>query len=266
MNVIKYLILSTIILAISSSLSGQTNLDFIDKIQKYQQNVKLDDTGEFTLINSITFDINVYLKMLNKLKITTSLKPQVFYVASMLGGSPYLFVVPDTFDVSRYVESELKKVKKDSFYDPDDARGEITSDLMQRTQKLSDFIIPTNSEEGFLQYLFYNQMAECFALFWHSNYREKFIVSSTKKFIERMKPFRKSTSFSVDKKEYAKLKKQEMTPKISFKEDKYIIEWYEIETHNGVYKRTYEIKNSAPYKIEQIENEKILNIQPNFLY
>ncbi|WP_346863880.1 hypothetical protein [uncultured Draconibacterium sp.] len=266
MNVIRPLLLLTIILTISNSMPGQTNLHFIDKIQNYQQNVKLDNSSEFTLIDSTTFDTKVYLKMFDKLEITTSLKPQVFYVADMFGGSPYLVVVPDTFEVSRYIESELKKVKKDSFYDPDNARGEIMSNLMQRTQKLSDNIVPTNSEEGFLQYLFFNQMAECFALFGHSNYREKFIVSSTKKFIERMKPFRKSTSFSVDKKEYTKLKTQEMTPKISFKEDKCIIEWYEIETHNGVYKRTYEIENFAPYKIEQIENEKVLNIQPNFLY
>lgn len=265
-NKMKPNILTLIVMLISINLCGQTSFDFIDKIQDYQQNVKFDDSSDYTIIDSKTFDIDEYLAMFDKLTIESSLRPQVFYVANMFGGCPYLVAIQDTFDVSKYVESELKKVKKDKYYDPDDARGKIMSDLMSETSKLRDFIVPTHSEEGIIQYLFYNEMAESFALFWHFNYKEKRIVSSTEKFKDRIKPFRKGSLYSIDKKKYASLKKQEMSPKVSLKDDKYIVEWYEIETHNGVYKRKYEIENFAPYNIKKIDDEIVLPIQANFLY
>jgi len=258
-------LLSLILLLISINLWGQTRFDFIDKIQDYQQNVEFDKSSDYTIIDSKTFDIVKYLEMFDKLEIETTLKPQLFYVADMFGGCPYLVAVQDTFNVSEYVKSELKTVKKDKYYDADNARGAVMSDLMFETSKLSDFIVPTNSKEGFVQYLFYTEMSECFALYWHANYRKKLIITSTGKFKERMKPFRKSNLYSIDKKKYSSLKKQDMSPQVAFRDGKYIIVWYEIQTHNGVYKRKYEIEDHPPYKIERVNDENVLQIQANFM-
>ncbi|MCU4158076.1 hypothetical protein J1N10_19025 [Carboxylicivirga sp. A043] len=258
-------LLPLILLLISINLSGQQHFDFIDKIQDYQQNVELDNSSDYTIIDSTTFDIGKYLGMFDKLEIETRLKPQLFYVADMFGGCPYLVAIEDTFNVSEYVKSELETIKKDKYYDPDNARGAVISELMVETENLKDFIIPINSKDGFVQYLFYSEMAECFALYWHSNYRKKLIISSTKKFKERMKPFLKSDLYSVNKKRYSSLKKQDLSPQVAFRDGKYIIIWYEILPHNGVYKRKYEIENHLPYKIEMVNEENVLQIQANYI-
>ncbi len=258
-------LLSLILLLISINLLGQTQFDFIDKIQDYQQNVKFDQSSDYKIVDSTTFDIDEYLAMFDKLEVETTLKPQLIYVADMFGGCPYLVAIKDTFNVSEYVKAELKTVKKDKYYDPDNARGAVMSDLMAKTSKLSDFIIPSKSTEGFIQYLFYNEMSERFALYWHASYRKKLIITSTRKFKEKMKPLRNSSDYSIENKKYSSLKKQDLSPQVEFRDGKYIIIWYEIQAHNGVYRRKYEIENHPPYKIEMVNEENVLQIQANFI-
>jgi len=46
--------------------------------------------------------------------------------------------------------------------------------------RLCNNIIPDDSREGYLQYLFFHQMGEQFALFWHSYYEEKTVLCDKK--------------------------------------------------------------------------------------
>ena len=72
--------------------------------------------------------------------------------------------------------------------------------------------------------------------------------------------------FSCELNKFKKLLKTNPKPIVKMKKNKCIVTWYEIETHHGIYKRTYEIDRFLPYHILKITDNKILTINPEFIY
>jgi len=81
-----------------------------------------------------------------------------------------------------------------------------------------------------------------------------------------VKEYRRGKMFEVDKWKLKELLKEKLTPIVEKFKSKYEITWYEIETHNGIYKRTYEIQKTAPYSVKRLNDKLVLDITTTFLY
>lgn len=255
------LIYTALFLTISLIVKSQNSCDFIMNIQNYQDSVKLKYVGDHHIIDSATFDINTYLTFFDNIEIEKDYKIGVYFFDNFLDGNPYLFAIRDG--------EEFKTNNKKSLYEF----------LNKKEIRAKNHIVPKDSEIGFLQYLFFCEMGEQFALKWHSNYNEKFILCSKKKFEEVINEFKKynqpqtgeneaetSAFFQVNLEELDKFAQINPDVKIEMTNEFCEVTWIEDRTHRGIYKCKYKIQRQFPYKIEKINEERLLEISIGFLY
>jgi len=286
-------------------LQAQTNIDFIEKVQLYQKSVRLmrGETGE--VIDPKTFNINHYMNLFCNLRKDTDMAYNVKYLDSYSAGIPYLYAGNKQFDLDKYLYQEAVKGSSYSVYCgiaikegariklpkliPNSEKTEymklhndtmIVDEVYYRrfiSDKLYKFLNdsinracnhlqPKDSEDGYLQYLFFHVMGEQFALKWHAMYNKKSIIYSTEQVKQFVKEYRENKMFETSNKELRKILKVNPLPVIKFDSENYIITWYEIETHNGIYERTYKINRVAPYLVRQIKEKKLVTINLNFVY
>jgi len=286
-------------------LHAQTNINFIEKAQQYQKSVRLmrGESGE--VIDPKTFSINHYMNLFCNLRKDTNIVFKVKYLDTFSAGRPYIYTGNKQFDLDKYLYQEAVKSSSYSVYTgiaikegariklpkliPNSERSEyvklhndtmiVDEEYYSRftTDKLYKFlndsinracnhIQPEETEEGYLQYLFFHVMGEQFALKWHALYEEKSIISSTEQVKQFVKDYRGNKMFETSNKELRKMLKVNPIPAILFDSENCIITWYEIETHNGIYERTYKISRFAPYRVRQIKEKELVTISMNFVY
>lgn len=254
------LIYYIIFLFTSLIAKSQNYCDFIQKVQNYQDYVKLKQVGDEDEVDMETFDVDIYLSLFNRIKVDKGYKIGMYYMDNFLDGNPYLYVLKS--------DQKLKDKSKEYFY----------NFLNKAEFKAKNHISPKDSEEGFLQYLFFYEMGEQFALKWHSCYNSKFIICNKKKQDEVINDFKKYNIIKTDKNNkdlpafqvdlQALNKFAEIDPAIEFELTKEFctITWIEDRTHKGIYKCKYKIQRHLPYKIEKIYEELLLDIKIGFIY
>lgn len=148
----------TLFLTISLIAKSQDNCDFIQNVQNYQDSVKLKYLGDYDIIDPTTFDINTYLSLFDNIKFKKDYNIGVYFFDNHLDGNPYLYALKN--------DQKLKDKNKKSLYN-----------FLNKTEiRAKNHIVPKDSERGFLQYLFFYELGEQFALKWHSYYNEKRII------------------------------------------------------------------------------------------
>jgi len=259
----------------TTSLIAQSNIDFLRTVKTYQDSVKLVTPRQTPqIIDTTTFNINTYLRIFNKLKLPSDLKCQYTYRYDGTSGDPMLYVVKDSFDLESYLEKECWKFFKRNNFDTTNITPKTTN-LFKRIVSLygyayeynaKKYIIPEDSKAGYLQYLYFNQFGEVFALYWHSAAGQKSVIYSNNELKQFYNNYLKTDLFSYDKEKFKGLLNLNPSPIIEMGKNSCLITWYEIMTHSGIYKRTYEISRSTPYTVVKKEDIKILEINADFLY
>lgn len=257
-----------------NGLIAQNAVNFIERVQNYQKAVKIKQTGKFPdSIDTTTFNLNKYLQYFDKLIFPDGLRCHYIFADDRLGGSPILYFKNDSLEIDSYIEKKFQEsVDKNSV-----AKGLITKEFedVRKVQILwgfaemnnaRNFLKPEDTEIGYVQYLFFNQFGEQFALKWHSNYGQKSIIFSENEMKRLFNFYSNTNDFSCKIEDFEKLLEINLTPVIELGNDKCIITWYEIRTHSGIHKLTYEISRVSPYLITTKEDIELLKINAEFFY
>ena len=109
-------------------------------------------------------------------------------------------------------------------------------------------------------------MGEQFALMWHESYNEKSVIANAFDIKRILKEYTNNTLYECNQKDLKKISKIDPTPRVILDTDQCIVTWYEIETHRGIFKRTYSISRSFPYRIQRLVNTCLLEIDITFVY
>ncbi len=248
MNKLVFLIL---FLTMSLIVKSQNSCDFILNVQEYQDSVKLKRVGDCDIIDSTTFDVNTFLTFFDNIEFDKDYSIGVYFFDNSFDGNPYLYAV-------KYDE-ELKDKHKH--------KKSLHKYLNNPELRAKNHIVPMDSEEGFLQYLFFYELGEQFALKWHSNYNEKRIICSSDILDSVINDLKTSEWITADALGLKKLK-EAASPNIEIEktDQYYIITWLENRTHIGIFKCTYRISRERPHLIDKIKEEKLLDIYMNFAY
>ena len=215
--------------------------------------------------------------MFNKLKLDSGKIGKVFYDDLLLMGKPIIYVVPKSFNLDEYIERITEKllnekppipylIVKEKHNAEDLKRLNLSRFVSDPQVRAFNNLIPDNSAEGFFQYLFFNVMGEQFALMGHSNLDQKYILCTNEDIIAVIKSYSKNELFVIHMKQLNLLRKIDPTPIIKLDESMCWVIWYELETHHGLFQKTYEIERKAPYKVREAERNQIFDISLNFDY
>jgi hypothetical protein len=284
----------------NNRVESQTYTDFINKIQIYQDSVKLTSGKSSDTLDSITFNFGEYIRMFNKIKAADNYKLGCEYFDNFLDGQPYIYALKDSNSLYNTIKREaLKIIRVDTVYKTrlkivhhglfkflNDTTKEIKEFeiryderqfkeayhfklykfLNDPSNRAFNHIIPEDSEIGYIQYLFFSKFGEIFALKWHANYGSKSTITSKKDVSEIIKYYTNNELFETNKNELRKLLKFNLTPTVQLNSNECSIIWYEIEKHNGVFRRTYRINRKQPFTITLTEDKKLASINANFMY
>lgn len=294
-----FFFLSVILLSTATS-DAQSFCDFITRVQTYQDSVRLicGDTHEFkfTAIDTASFNMQVYLGLFDKL---IKSKDKVYGVAngySWDAGKPVLYATDKNFDEQAY----LKKRRQDqchwldSFLIAKTANIENDSAFEKKLERLRNFVesqkrcindglmlanfgrdslnracnnlVPEDSAEGYLQYLFFHEMGEQFALFWHSYYGEKMVLCSRDKVKYYRDIYRNTDYIHFDEGEMQKLVDQDLSPVVDLSPSFCKISWYELHPHSGIFECTYIVDRNFPYRVKKVSKEKVATVEQTILY
>ncbi len=256
----KYILL-IILSAIPWIGKSQEYCDFIQNIQNYQNTVRLESNGDNDILDSTTFDINKYLSFFSHVEIDSAYKIDVFFLDNFFDGNPYLYALKENGTIN---------CTKD--------KNALYTFLNLAENRAKNHIIPKDIEIGFLQFLFFSEMGEQFALKWHSNYNEKYVICE-KGMLERIiKVFKEYNApqtgkdeievseFQVDLHELESLESINPSIKINLTSNYCTITWIENRTHSGIFRVMYRIERQSPYEIEKLREEQLLEITTGFLY
>lgn len=239
------LIITLIIPLISKS---QEYCGFVQKIQSYQDSVKIKSNRDFDILDSNTFDIHTYLSLFDRIEVESGYRINAYFFDNFLDGNPYLYALKENGKIADKNKKALYKA------------------LNKPDLRAKNHVKPNDSEIGFLQYLFFSEMGEQFALKWHANYNEKRIICSTDMINRFIKEHTNNEMFLVDSISLEKLKPCHPESTVKFNDNYCEITWIENRTHSGLFKCTYHIDRKAPFKITRINEDKLLEININFLY
>ena len=246
----------------------------IEKIQDYKKTVKIKHSNLMfnDCIDSSTFSIKTYMEMYPALK--TIKRGYVFdyhYFDNFSYGRPYIYVRNKKFNLAKHVNNLADRRK---------LIGEERTEFMYRN--IYDFleyslyrakknIFPEDTEEGYIQYLYFYEMGELFALKWHAAYKEKQVICTenmmkniVEQYIEKQK--NEIPDFEVDTIKLQNLLGINELINKELNTDNCIIKWIEIEPFHGIYERTYKIIRKEPYTIELINEKQLVEIRQNFIY
>ncbi len=284
----------------NNQVESQTYTDFINKIQTYQDSIKLTSGKLSDTLDSTTFNFGEYIRMFNKIKAADNYKLGCEYFDNFLDGQPYIYALKDSNSLYNTIKREaLKIIRVDTVYKTrlkivhhglfkflNDTTKEVKEFeiryderqfneayhfklykfLNDSSNRAFNYITPEDSEIGYIQYLFFSKFGEIFALKWHANYGSKSIITSKKDVSEIIKYYTNNELFETNKNDLRKLLKLNLTPTVQLNSNECSIIWYEIEKHNGVFRRTYRINRKQPFTITLTEDKKLASINANFMY
>ncbi len=257
-------------LFLSSHLNAQVGIDFIEKISTYKDSVKYKflaiEGKRKAVLDSSTFDADTYRKFFDKLYLPKGKKLQCYYEYRQTSSHPHLFVTSDTLDIRKYLHFLFEKDSDKSYARQYHIEFDSVGVLVRNSDNfLENNFIPEDSKEGYLQYLYLINKGEYFAYLWHDAYAENEVLISNKRLDNFLKMYNKE-DFIYDINKFKQLYNIDKTPKVYWGSEYYLITWYELWTHRGVFKCTYKIDKKAPHEIEEIAWENILPIDINFIY
>lgn len=298
---IKLILIICLLLNVRLIVSSQTYCNFIRKVREYQKSVKLNEyskeNGQIPEVDTTSFDIDVYMNLFNKLTLNSGKVCLMVNNYNPDHGSPLLCVKDTAFNENKFIaeiitrrknfiDSIVQKNKSTyksenypeekisrmvNFYD--NQKKELTRDYALRVwasdsvNKARNNLTPDDSTDGYIQYLFFNQMGEQFALFWHSYYMEKTVICDKYDVEYYLNYYEKrKDSFKYSEKEISDLLHADLSPVVKLDSINCRITWYEIHTHEGIFKKTYSIERKYPFRVKNIYNESITTISPNFFY
>jgi hypothetical protein len=233
----------------------QNYVEYINKIQKYKENIKIKYSKETQIryIDTTTFNINEYMQMFDLLKFKDTTKNYCFY---------YFYIDYQCSAYPRIIVKEKDINFQNNLYILN--RGEKIDFNYQLYKTLAkDFLIPENSYMGYLQYLYFYELGNKFLFYGYASHQDKSIITSKK---EKKKAIRKlyKQNFSIyDKsKEFDNI---DFAPKVNFTEDNEYceIEWVE-KRYEGIYKCRYKISRTD-FNINKTFEKKLLKIRANFM-
>ena len=173
---------------------------FIDQVQNYQKSVKLiyikSNPWKAADIDTSTFDLNFYLKLFDRMSLASGYQIHLYPSYGTDSGNPFLYATHQSFNEEAYrtgrvnhythfwdsvitvkinnykrenlsEEKILQRIKPWENMKKISASREraIGSFAMDSVNRAFNHIIPTDSEMGYLQYLFFKVMGEQFGLF-----------------------------------------------------------------------------------------------------
>ncbi len=254
MNKLKYILLIiTLIFPLISK--SQDYCSFIQKVQEYQNLVRLKSVAGTDIIDTSSFNLKTYLSFFDKIEIENRYKIGVYFIDEHFGGNPYLYAI-----------------RKNKDFDKNKDKEKLFELLSDSNLRAKNHIKPQNTEIGFFQYLFFSEMGEQFVLKWHSKYNEKYIICSQEEWDEIILELRNDNNEGVESVYYidsigiSKLEKIDPEIVVESKDDFYIIRWIENRTHRGIYWCKFQVKKKAPYAIEKVDEEKIVDILIDVVY
>lgn len=253
----------------TTNVSSQDNIDFLRTVKQYQDSVKFVWQIPPT-IDTTTFNINTYLRLFNKLKLPSGFRCQYTYRYDSPSGTPLLYVVKDSFDLESYLNREYREYIKQRNIDTTTFTPKNTKFFKQvfvfygfaYQNSVKKFILPEDSEAGYLQYLYFNQFGEEFATNWYPYS----VIFSNDELNRLYKFYLNDKHFIYDNEKFKDLLKLNPSPIIEMGKNSCLIAWYEIMANTGIFKRTYEISRSTPYTIVKKEYVKILDIYDDRIY
>jgi len=297
----KLILCICVIFNIGFTANAQSYCDFIKKVREYQNSVKLNEhlEAEYQIpeVDTTSFDINIYMSFFDKLTLKSGNKMFLVNIYGLYEGRPTLCVQDTAFNMDKFVDEITTKYNQDidSFVDqkkakyisenyPEDKINRLdkfrenqkksftrNSALIQyaldSSKRICNNLIPEDTPEGYLQYLFFNQMGEQFALFWHTLNLEKTVLCDNQDaeffatYFENRKEY-----FKYSKKEFDELLLTDLLPLIELDSTYCKITWYEIHTHKGIFKKTYSIERKNPFNVKVIYKENIATISKTFFY
>ena len=269
----KILLIQLLLIYSIAILYGQSPCDFINNVQEYQKKIKLKLRSGQTVLDSSTFDIVTYINLYDRLKIDSGKLCNIYYRPEILEGEPIVYVIPDTLNVSIYLKEKKQKIIRERpllLETIQDTTGLYESLCYRffnnpKIRALNN-ITPENTESGLVQFLFFYVMGEQFALIGHSNYDQKKILCNQDNIKKTIKIYTDNQMFKVTKKKLNSIEKLNPTPIITSDNLTCKITWYELWTHSGLYRRSYEIERKPPYKIKLLKSDEIFNIDLSFNY
>mgnify|MGYP000883417661 CR=1 FL=1 len=269
----KILLIQLFIIYSLTVLSGQSACDFINIVQEYQKNIKLKLRSGQTVIDSSTFDIQTYMNLYNRLKIDSGKVCDIYYKPGILEGEPIIYVIPNSLNISLHIKEKKQKIIRErpllleKIQDTTGLYESLCYDFFNNPKiRAQNNITPENTESGLVQLLFFYEMGEQFALIGHSNYDQKKILCNEDDLLKTIKIYTDNPMFKVTKKKLNFIKKLNITPVIISDDLTCKITWYELWTHSGLFRRSYEIERKPPYRIKFLKSEEIFIIDLNFSY
>jgi hypothetical protein len=218
------------------------------------------------VIDTTTFNLEIYFKKYSKLKRDTNLYYGYFYLDNHLDGNPFIYVLDKDYTIKDYIERKKEtkifqtRIDFESFY-----YSTMSDFLKTSSNKAKYHLVPEESPEGYLQYLYFHEMGELFALLWHSSYDSRIVICSKYNLIKIIDKFNEDNYSEIFPKDISKLKSIDPTPRVKINRRYCRITWYELEYWHGVYERTYKIKRSSRYKVEMMKEKQVARIQNNII-
>lgn len=152
--------------------------------------------------------------------------------------------------------------------------------LTDSVNKACNSIIPEDTEEGYMQYLFFHEFGEQFALSGRVNYKKRAIVCSE---IEMKEIVKQCTEMNCDKGApndaerpveecfecnsiaLAEMLKTGVSPIIEMQENCCFIILYE-KNMSGVFKETFQVMRSEPYEVILRDKKEIVSIIGGYIF
>lgn len=264
----KRLYFLTILLSVLiDNITAQELCESIIKIQDYQNSVKLDHGSSGIKIDTSTFNLEQYLDYFKEIKFPENKKCYLYYSYGGLDGHPYFYVADNGFNLVDYLNQKVPVKWWQSNYRRDYLLSrEKYLFLLDSTNQARFNIIPNESEKGYIQYLFFKEFGDQFALYWHSNYDEKYVICKTEQIVILIDDYSNSELFSADKNELNNLKNINADIKIEMANNSVVITWIECWIYWGIYKKEYTIARKYPYNINLTRSDTLAWFNPNFLY
>ena len=305
---IKHLFLVCFLFIIAVNATAQNSCDFLSRVQNYQDSVKVikrpNDNGDLVAeVDTSTFNMNDYMNLFDKIRYKDGKVGLMINNYGPTAGQPLLYAKDSNFDIEKYIAEtkarEIKQIdsilskgilkyknlkhKKKSLSEKEinqiiekyekykynyDSRNILRFFTSDTTNSAHNNIIPDDSPEGYLQYLFFHQMGEQFALHWHSYYGQRAVICNKKDvnyYLHLYNSLRKD-DFDYNESELRDLLQVDLSPIIELDATSCTITWYIIWTHHGIFKETFTIQRKHPFGVEMGKSQEISKIEANFLY
>ena len=259
------------------------NIDFIEKIQNYKETVKLvhtDSSYYNDYIDTSTFNIKTYMEMYPALK--SKKKNYVFdYYRITLHGKPYIYVKKKKFNLIDHFNKMADERNLNGSERIEYIGRSIKYFLFDPLNEAYKNIVPEDTKEGYLQYLYFYELGELFALEWQSFFKKKHVIATKKEIDDIIKQCTEKLNivdtindvkgkirreiFDCNAAALQEFVLSDSIILVQLTEEYVIIKWLEFEDWRGVFERTYKIMRKPPYCIELIDEKRLVEIQNTFI-